>query len=134
MLGVTFSDEVYREKAEETVAKFKEKRPDASFAIGECMNGDPFEMALAMIKYGFKVPEIYGTLTAENFIYLNQLSQPGDEGIFQYGTDHAVLRSGKERREYDHWKGCGILSSGSAECDLESGQTALWLCRCDTVV
>ena len=42
VLGVTFSDEVYREKAEETVAKFKEKRPDASFAIGECMNGDPF--------------------------------------------------------------------------------------------
>ena len=34
VLGVTFSDEVYREKAEETVAKFKEKRPDASFAIG----------------------------------------------------------------------------------------------------
>ena len=79
VLGVTFSDEVYREKAEETVAKFKEKRPDASFAIGECMNGDPFEMALAMIKYGFKVPEIYGTLTAENFIYLNQLSQLSPE-------------------------------------------------------
>ena len=76
---MTFSDEVYREKAEETVAKFKEKRPDASFAIGECMNGDPFEMALAMIKYGFKVPEIYGTLTAENFIYLNQLSQLSPE-------------------------------------------------------
>ena len=79
VLGVTFSDEVYREKAEETVAKFKEKRPDASFAIGECMNGDPFEMALAMIKYGFKVPEIYGTLTAENFIYLNQLSRLSPE-------------------------------------------------------
>ena len=57
----------------------KKKRPDASFAIGECMNGDPLEMALAMIKYGFKVPEIYGTLTAENFIYLNQLSQLSPE-------------------------------------------------------
>ncbi|MFQ9345044.1 MAG: nitrogenase component 1 [Coprococcus sp.] len=69
VLGVTFSDEVYREKAEETVAKFKEKRYRMqALQSGECMNGDPFEMALAMIKYGFKVPEIYGTLTAENFI------------------------------------------------------------------
>ena len=74
VLGVTFSDEVYREKAEETVAKFKEKRPDASFAIGECMNGDPFELALALLKYGFKVPEIYGTITIENFVYMKQLA------------------------------------------------------------
>ena len=74
VLGVTFSDEVYREKAEEAVAKFKEKRPDASFAIGECMNGDPFELALALLKYGFKVPEIYGTITAENFVYMKQLA------------------------------------------------------------
>ena len=79
VLGVKFADEAYRKKAEEAVEKFKEKRPDASFAIGECMNGDPFEMALAMLKYGFKVPEIYGTLTAENFIYLNQLSRLSPE-------------------------------------------------------
>ena len=74
VLGVEFSDGAYRKKAEDAVAKFKEKRPDASFAIGECMNGDPFEMAL-----GFRVPEIYGTLTAENFIYLNQLSKLSPE-------------------------------------------------------
>ena len=78
-LGITFDDEEPRKAAEAAVAKFKELHPDASFAVGEWMNGDPFEMALAMIKYGFKVPEIYGTLTAENFIYLNQLSQLSPE-------------------------------------------------------
>ncbi len=25
-----------------------------SFAVGECMNGDPFELALALVKYGFR--------------------------------------------------------------------------------
>ena len=39
------------------------------------MNGDPFELALALVKYGFKVAEIYGTLTAENFVYLKNLSE-----------------------------------------------------------
>ena len=38
------------------------------------MNGDPFELALALLKYGFKVPEIYGTITAENFVYMKQLA------------------------------------------------------------
>ena len=36
-------------------------------------------MKFIVIKYGFKVPEIYGTLTAENFIYLNQLSRLSPE-------------------------------------------------------
>ncbi|CUO84838.1 Uncharacterised protein [Dorea longicatena] len=39
------------------------------------MNGDPFELALALVKYGFRVAEIYGTLTAENFVYLKNLSE-----------------------------------------------------------
>ena len=39
------------------------------------MNGDPFELALALVKYGFQVAEIYGTLTAENFVYLKHLSE-----------------------------------------------------------
>ena len=91
VLGVTFSDEVYREKAEETVAKFKEKRPEASFAIGECMNGDPFEMALAMIKYGFKVPEIYGTLTAENLKKIAEVAEKYGDGYV-----HLTSRQGVE--------------------------------------
>ena len=38
------------------------------------MNGDAFELSLALVRYGFKVPEIYGTITAENFIYIKQLA------------------------------------------------------------
>ena len=43
------------------------------------MNGDPFELALALVRYGFRVPEIYGTLSGENFVYVKQLAQISPE-------------------------------------------------------
>ena len=74
VLGVTFDTTEYRKAAEQAVENFRKVCPDASFAVGECMNGDPFELALALLKYGFKVPEIYGTITVENFVYMKQLA------------------------------------------------------------
>lgn len=74
-IGAEFDDEKPRAQAQAAVAQFRENHPDASFAIGECMNGDSFELSLALVRYGFAVKEIYGTLTAENFIYLKQLAK-----------------------------------------------------------
>ena len=78
-LGVQFSDVEAREQAERAVEKFRQTCPDASFAVGECMNGDAFELSLALVRYGFQVKEIYGTLTAENFVYLKQLAAVSPE-------------------------------------------------------
>ena len=75
VLGVSFDQEMYKKTAEEAVERFREICPDASFAVGECMNGDPFELALALVRYGFRVPEIYGTITAENFVYIRHLAE-----------------------------------------------------------
>ena len=75
VLGVSFDQEVYKKTAEEAVERFREVCPDASFAVGECMNGDSFELALALVRYGFRVPEIYGTITAENFVYIRHLAE-----------------------------------------------------------
>ena len=74
-IGAEFDDEKPRAQAQVVVDQFRESHPDASFAIGECMNGDSFELSLALVRYGFAVKEIYGTLTAENFIYLKQLAK-----------------------------------------------------------
>ena len=79
VLGVTFDDAAYKAKAEEALEKFRKKCPDASFAIGECLNADPFELALALMKYGFSVPEIYGTITVENFTYIRSLAKLSPE-------------------------------------------------------
>ena len=75
VLGIPFEDKEAERTALDAVERLKAAKPDAIFAIGECMNGDPFELALALVKYGFQVAEIYGTLTAENFVYLKHLSE-----------------------------------------------------------
>lgn len=75
VLGIPFEDHEAEAAALDSVKRLKSAKPDTVFAIGECMNGDPFELALALVKYGFRVAEIYGTLTAENFVYLKNLSE-----------------------------------------------------------
>ena len=75
VLGVAFDTTADRKEAEQAVENFRKVCPDASFAVGECMNGDPFELALALLKYGFKVPEIYGTITIENFVYMKHIAE-----------------------------------------------------------
>ena len=75
VLGVKFETENVRKSAENAVEEFRKKKPDASFAVGECMNGDAFELSLALLKYGFQVKEIYGTITSENFVYMRSLAE-----------------------------------------------------------
>jgi nitrogenase molybdenum-cofactor synthesis protein NifE len=43
------------------------------------MNGNPFELALALTRYGFKVAEIYGTIAPEFYVYVNKLAQISPE-------------------------------------------------------
>ena len=79
VLGVKFETENVRKSAENAVEEFRKKKPDASFAVGECMNGDAFELSLALLKYGFQVKEIYGTITSENFVYMRSLAELSPE-------------------------------------------------------
>lgn len=78
-LGVSFEDRQYLEKAQNAVEAFRSHHPNLTFAVGECMNGDPFELSVALVQYGFRVSEIYGTVTAENFIWVKKLSEISPE-------------------------------------------------------
>ena len=74
-LGIEFHAEEQKKQAQEAIESFRKVCPDPVFAVGECANADPFELSLALVKYGFKVAEIYGTITEENFIYIRQLKK-----------------------------------------------------------
>ena len=74
VLGITIDDEEYKQEAEEEIIRFKNAYPDTTFAIGESINANPFELALALVRYGFKVSEIYGTLIPDYYVYLNKLA------------------------------------------------------------
>jgi nitrogenase molybdenum-cofactor synthesis protein NifE len=74
-IGVTVDDSAYRARAEEAVQQFQDKYKKLHFSIGECLNADPFELALALLKYGYEVEEIFGTITAENFVYIRAIRE-----------------------------------------------------------
>ena len=75
VIGVSLDDRPYKEEAQATAEEFLKKYGPVRVAIGEMMNGDAFDMAAALSKYGLDVREIYGTVTAESFVRLRQLAE-----------------------------------------------------------
>lgn len=74
-LGAKINDDEYYEKAKQSIDDFAAAHDNAVFAVGEMMNGNPFELSLALSRYGFKVAEIYGNLTPEDFTYIKKMTQ-----------------------------------------------------------
>ena len=72
-IPIDFADD--KAEAEQAVFDLKEKHPDLTFNIGECINADPFELALSLLRYGFKVDEIYATLAPEKFRYVAKIAE-----------------------------------------------------------
>lgn len=79
VLGAVFDDEADYRTAEAAVDAFRQKHPGAAFSVGECINGDAFELSLALVRYGFRVREIFGTLHDENFVFLRRLAELSPE-------------------------------------------------------
>jgi nitrogenase molybdenum-cofactor synthesis protein NifE len=50
-----------------------------SIAVGEMLNANAFELSLALVKYGFKVPEIYSNVSREDYVYIRHLSEISPE-------------------------------------------------------
>ena len=73
--GITIDLEDDKAEAEQAVFDLKEKYQDLTFNIGECINADPFELSLSLLRYGFKVDEIYATLAPEKFKYVAKIAE-----------------------------------------------------------
>lgn len=74
-LGVTFDDADYYQEALEAAERFIDKYGSLRFAVGECLNADSFELALALTEYGHTVTEIYGTVGERNFVFVRKLAE-----------------------------------------------------------
>lgn len=90
-LGVTFADEEYYRRAKTAVEDFFKANPALTFAVGECMNGDPFELSLALLQYGHRVSEIYGTVTAENFLWVKKVAEISPETCIYANLEPTML-------------------------------------------
>ncbi len=110
VLGTAFDDEEDYAAAEAAVDAFHAKFPGAVFSVGECVNGDAFELALALRRYGFRVAEVFGTVQSENFVFLRRLAEESPDTRVYSNTEPTMLC-------YD-----------SAECsvDIAVGKDAGW--------
>ena len=90
-VGAKLDDEKFRLEAENAISRFKNKFGEVTFAIGEMLNADAFELAWAMIKYGFKVSEIYGTIGERNFIYVKNIAKKSPETKIFSNLDPSMM-------------------------------------------
>ncbi|AWI05578.1 nitrogenase component 1 [Clostridium drakei] len=74
-LGASFDDEKYYEEAKKAIDELKDSYPHITFAVGETLNANSFELSLALLRYGFKVAEIYASLTLEDFVYIKKIAK-----------------------------------------------------------
>ena len=77
-IGVSFDESILKsnyDEAEKSIEDFKNKYPDAAFAVGQMLNADPFELSLFLCSRGFKVPYIYACPTEESFTYIDRLAK-----------------------------------------------------------
>ena len=73
-LGTMIDDSIYAAEARDTVTQFVQSHKNVIFAVGEMMNGNSFELALALVRYGLCVAEIYSNLGTEDYVFLKQLA------------------------------------------------------------
>ena len=100
------------DEAREAVRLLKESFPDLTFNIGECLNADPFELALSLSGYGFKVDEIYATLSPEKFKYVSRLAELSPDTKIFCNMDPTMLY-------YD---------VSSSKADISLGKDAAFYC------
>ena len=120
MLFRSIDDSSWHERAQAVVGKMREKYSGTTVAIGEMQNGNAFEMALALTRYGFVIKEIYANLGPDDFVYLRHLAalSPDTEVysnlspsmLYYQGQDHPVdVTIGKDAAYYHeqaahlHW-------------------------------
>lgn len=74
-LGVSFDLADYHREAEEAVAELQEVCSGKSFAIGQVVNGNPVEMALALLRMGLEVKSVFAAVSDDDFPYLREIEE-----------------------------------------------------------
>lgn len=108
--GLRFDDAPFFAEAEKAVTDFRAQFGPVSFSVGEWFNGNPFETALALVRYGFRVPEIFGTPGDAAFPYIRRLAQVSPETKIYSNLSPTML-------SYD---------ASSAGSDFALGQDAMY--------
>ena len=91
ILGTGMDDTVFYDEAEDKIRAFMEKYKGRKVNIGECINANPFELALTLARYGMKVGEIYATLSPEHFVYVKKLAELSPDTMLFCNLDPSMI-------------------------------------------
>lgn len=73
--GTEVDDSIYKEEALEAVKKLTDVCAGKSFAVGQVINGNPIEMALALEKLGIKVKSVFTNISEDDFPFIRELAE-----------------------------------------------------------
>lgn len=135
-IGVSFDDERYYQEAIKTVESFHRTYGALTFAIGEMSNADPFELALSLLRFGFHVSEIYGTVGEGKFTFIKKIAELSKETkiysnlsptmlFYEPEGAHADIVIGKDAMYY-HPECAGIAWSSEVQPFGYQGVIALF--------
>ena len=99
VLQTSFDDSLWKSEAVEAVEAFRNRFPGAVFSIGEAMNGNPFELACALVREGFAVREIFGTISKDSFIWLGILAKLSPKTRIYSNLHPSMLHYGRQEAE-----------------------------------
>ena len=102
-IGANFDDTPYYEETKKKIADFKEKYGSLRFAVGEILNGDAIEIALMLVKEGFKVECVFATIGEMNYKFLKALAKLSPETKIYSNLSPTMLNY--ERDEIDCYIG-----------------------------
>jgi len=78
-LGVQFRDGAYEAEARTALEEFRKKYPELTFAVGQSLNANPFELAAALLSYGYRVDRIFANAGTEDLPYIREIAQRSPE-------------------------------------------------------
>ena len=99
VLDTVFEDEKWEKEALQAAETFRQRFPGAVFSIGEAMNGNPFELACALVRQGFAVREIFGTVGKDSYVWINLLAQLSPDTRIYSNLHPSMLHYDAEKAE-----------------------------------
>ncbi len=108
VLGASLDDGKYFLAAKSALNAFQKKHRDLHISIGETLNANPFELSLALSRYGFHVEEIFASVTANDLPYIRRLAALSPDTRVYTNLSPTML----------------FYDCGSARVDLTIGQDA----------
>ncbi len=93
-LGMTVPENVNamtKERADSAGEALRAEYPDLSFSIGEVVNANPFELALALLRMGWRVTEIFANPAADCYPYIDRIAALCPDIRVYSNTDPSML-------------------------------------------